>query len=260
MNRFQHWLSAGMLATLLLAQTLVLPVAGVRPQVAPAGGGDAPAAAASMAEAPAPVQPKGKLIFIDPGHGGKDAGAAHQGPNGEADVVEDETNLAIALKLADMLRAEGYDVQLSRTDDTFVDLTARVDQANQAGADLFISVHHNGSENAGQKGTEVWYCGDRPFAQDNERLATLVQQAMVHNLRQAGYETVDRGIKDDARMGHFAVIGPRGAHSTQMPGIIGEALFMTNDGDAAQLKRPEIRDALARAYFDGVQAYFAGAR
>ncbi|MCL6445467.1 MAG: N-acetylmuramoyl-L-alanine amidase, partial [Alicyclobacillus sp.] len=104
-------------------------------------------------------------------------------------------NLAVALRLADLLRADGYDVRLMRTDDGAVRLSeaaslqARADRANEAGADLFISVHHNGSDNRTLRGTEVYYCAHRSFGDDNRRLAQAVLDGIVRNLRQAGYDT-----------------------------------------------------------------------
>jgi len=230
-------------------------------QTQPAGGGAADAAEAG------PVAPKGKLIVIDPGHGGSDPGAVHKAANGETDIKEEDATLAVAQKLADMLRADGYDVSLTRTEDANVapggakvaDLQARVDTANKNEADLLVSVHFNGLQNHDTRGTEVWYCGDRPFAGENMKLATAVQEALVRNLNQAGYETAARGIKDDAKMGHFAINGPHIARPSNMPGLIGEALFMTNDQDAAQLQRPEIQDTLARGYFEGIKGYFGDA-
>lgn len=211
---------------------------------------------------PAP-QPKGKLIFIDPGHGFGDPGAVHITRSGVEDLLEKDANLAVALRLADLLLADGYDVQLMRTDDGAVRLSeaaslqARADRANEAGADLFISVHHNGSENRALRGTEVYYCAHRSFGDDNRRLAQAVLDGIVRNLRQAGYDTPNRGIKDEAFLGHFAVLAPANlARPTRMPGILGEALFISNDQDAAQLARPEIQQAIAQGYFEGIRAYF----
>ena len=217
------------------------------------------------APSPTPVPDKGKLIVIDPGHGGRDPGAVHTIAGGVVDLTEEEVNLWIALKLAEMLRADGYNVLLTRTDDRAVgpdrnqpaDLQARVDVANRAGADIFVSVHHNGSDNRSIRGTTVYYCSHRPFADQNRRLARLTQQALVRNLRQAGYDTVDRGAQDDAFLGHLALLGPHNIRRpSQMPAVIGEALFITNDADADALKRVEIREAIARGDFEAIPAYF----
>jgi N-acetylmuramoyl-L-alanine amidase len=221
-------------------------------------------APAVEAPEPTPPAPKGRLIFIDPGHGGRDPGAVHTSARGEVVLTEAEVNLSIGLRLADMLRQDGYEVVMSRTTDSFlipgahraVELPARVDLANRSDADLFISIHNNGSTNPSLQGTEVWYSAHRPFSDSNRRLASLVQDALVRNLRQAGYDTIDRGIKEDATLGFFDVLGPHLRRPSQMPGILGESLFVSNPQDAAALLRDDIRQAIARGYFEGIKAYF----
>ncbi len=184
---------------------------------------------------------------------------------GVVDLTEEDVNLDVALRLAEMLRQDGYRVRLTRSSDQSLaagkaaDLQARVDVANQAGADVFVSIHHNGSVNRAERGTEVYYCSHRPYADANRRLALLAQEAIVRNLRQAGHDVVDRGAKDDIIRGHLALLGPRNLpRPSRMPAIIGEALFMTNDADAAALMRPEIREAIARGYFEALKSYFEG--
>ena len=265
----------------LASSGALAPAQTAEPLPAPAAQGGAAAPPATQAEAPAPAppeptptpeptpappptpQPRLKRIFVDAGHGGRDTGAVHQS-GGQIDLTEKEANLAVALELAALLRADGYEVELSRSTDSFVipgassavELQRRVDMANRAGADLYVAVHHNGSNNRSLRGTEVYYCAHRPFAAESRRLAELVQEALVRNIRQAGYDAVSRGVKDDAFMGHFAVIGPHIARPSRMPGIIGEALFVSNDADAAALQRHDVRQAIARGYFEGIRAYF----
>ena len=302
---YQYWLTAAILSLALFAQAISVPKAapltsvardgielavltltgavGPAPKATPAPKGvqavttpgpkaesnppavEVQSTADQATPSPPPIpSPKGKRIFIDAGHGGAEIGSAHAN-GGQEDVVEKEVNLWIALRLADMLRQDGYEVQLSRTTDRAVapgaglaaDLQARVDLANQFGADLLISIHHNGNDNPSLRGTEVYYCGDRAFGDKNRRLASLVQEALLRNMRQAGYDPVDRGIKDDAYLGHLALLAPYNLpRPSQMPGILGEALFVTNDSDAAALRRPDIREAIARGYFEGIKAYF----
>ena len=199
------------------------------------------------------------------------------------DLVEKDLNLAIALLLAEMLRDDGFRVVLTRDSDRAVspayveagvrsqvvlDLQARVDIANQARADLFISIHNNGSPDPGQRGTEVWYNNARPFSDRNRALAELVQEGLLRQMRLAGYESFDRGIKDDAsfrvfrgRSFNIYVLGPgdnpRRPHvPTAMPGVLGESLVLTNPDDAAALRRPEIVEAIARGYREAVVRYF----
>jgi len=268
MNRMKRFVAAATVSAGLLIQAAVIPTTMLRPAAAATAAPAAAAPAPSTAPAPAPApvpKPNGKVIFIDAGHGGGDAGAVHQDANGRVDLTEKDVNLAIALKLADMLRQQGYTVRMDRTADTTpvpngsaaADLQARVDQANKAGADLFISIHNNSSTNPAARGTDVYYCSDRPFSADSHRLATLVDQALASNLQKAGYSAPNYGVKDDASMGHFAVLAPANLdRPTKMPAILGESLYMSNDQDAAHLRDPSIQAAIARGYFEGIQAYF----
>ncbi|MBR4955890.1 MAG: N-acetylmuramoyl-L-alanine amidase [Clostridia bacterium] len=88
------------------------------------------------------------LICIDPGHGGKDSGAVWDGR------MEKDDSLNLALKVAEQIEAMGHQVLLTRTDDSYPYFSERADLANNAGADLFISLHRNSFE--GAKGVEIW--------------------------------------------------------------------------------------------------------
>ena len=217
--------------------------------------------------------PRPRTVYIDPGHGGNDPGAVHAAADGSVDLVEKEVNLDISKRLGALLQANGYAVVYARvTDSTALgtdatdrtarraEIQARVDRANQAPADLFISIHHNGIGNKAISGTEVYYCQDRPFADKSKRLAELTQDALVRELKAIGYTTVNRGIHDDygvLREGyHYFALGPAVQRPTNMPGIIGEALFVTNDADAAVLKSDAGRQAIARAYYQAIVAWY----
>lgn len=217
-----------------------------------------------------------RTIAIDPGHGGPEVGAANGG------VVEKHVNLQIALKLTELLRASGHNVILTRDADRAVspkytstrvsgglqaDLQARIDIANAARADLFICIHNNGGP-ADQSGTEVWYNRARPFAAQNQRLAELTQRSLVEHIRALGYPVRDRGIKADDRFRvingqsyNLFVLGPNRPNQphtpTQMPGILGESLFISNPGDVAMLRQGRTVDAIADAYRDAIVQYFA---
>lgn len=231
----------------------------------------APAAATSKGAAA-----KAKVIALDPGHGGAEPGASAAG------LAEKDLNLKIGLKLAALLRDEGYDVVMTRDTDRSVspqyrgagysgglgaDLQARVDIANAAGADLFLSIHNNGSNDTSQAGTEVWYSKQRTFGDRNLALATLLQANIVARIRQLGYPVFDRGIKDDStfrifrgRAYNIYVLGPgegpRAHVPSLMPGALGESLIVSNPGDAAMLRKDSTLDAIATGYRDAVIQYF----
>jgi N-acetylmuramoyl-L-alanine amidase len=221
------------------------------------------------------VAGRARTIALDPGHGGPEVGAA------SGDLLEKQVNLRIALKLADLLRAGGHRVVLTRDSDRAVsplytntrsssgqsaDLQARVDIANAAHADLFLCIHNNGGP-AAQSGTEVWFNRARPFAARNQRLAELTLNSLVRQIRALGYPVRDRGIKPDD---YFRVVGgqtynlfvlgpnrPQQPHTpTAMPGALGESLFLSNPDDVAMLRQEKTQDAIARGYYDAIAAYF----
>ena len=224
------------------------------------------------------IHPPPYTVFIDAGHGGRESGACEPTYPPCSGWIEKNVNLDIALRLRPILQSLGYNVVLDRTGDysltnlTTVDaiqrrdeIQARVDVANAAGADILISIHHNGSSVPSIRGTELYYNPDRPFGNFNLTLAQFVYSGMLFEIRGAGYDTVDRGIKNDGLVGG----DPRNPHSwilgtnegfprpSLMPGIIGEALFMSNAVDVSWLGQPGMRQAIAQGYTDGIHAYFA---
>ena len=254
----------GILSALLIAGGLI--TAALSPAPTGADVGDA-----QLRTARSPV------IAIDPGHGGPEVGAVSP----EGDLAEKDVNLRIALRLATLLKADGYQVVLTRDSDRAVDtryvgagyptvrydLQARVDIANEAGALLFLSLHNNGGP-ASEAGTEVWYSQERAFGDRNRVLAESVQAGIVGSLRTIGYNPRDRGIKDDSTFRIFRGqayniyvlgpgTGPRSHVPTAMPGVLGESLFLSNPTDAAMLRQPATLDAIARGYRTGVRTYLA---
>ena len=218
-------------------------------------------------------------ITLDAGHGGTEIGAAHQYPDGVR-IVEKDLNLRVMLRVRDLLQQAGFQVIPTRTRDALVntdkkdltgdgraslsdDLQARVDLANSTGSDILVSVHFNGVSDPNIKGTYVFWDPDRPFADRSKSLAELVDRALTQALRDAGYNTVDHGAtKDTAVLGgdHYYLLSPKTGAVTrpsQMPAIIGEGLFLTNDDDANAVRKEAIVEAIARGYVEGIKAYFA---
>ncbi|MGE3272471.1 MAG: N-acetylmuramoyl-L-alanine amidase [Chloroflexota bacterium] len=217
-------------------------------------------------------------IFVDAGHGGKEIGATFRFEDGGA-LIEKFLNLSVATRLAALLREAGYGVIISRTVDAQVnatkdlngdgkvnltdDLQGRVDAANSAKADLLVSVHFNGIDDPSKRGTQTFYSEGRPFSTQNQALAEFVQAGLVRNIRAAGYETADRGATMGSKVlgqgSHYYLLGPQNEtirRSSNMPGIIGEALFVTNPEDARALRQEKVQEAVARGYVDGINAYF----
>lgn len=104
-------------------------------------------------------------VFIDVGHGGSDNGASANG------MVEKNINLTVGLKLAELLRHNGFEVKLSRETDLFVDLAIRSQMANAWGAEIFISVHHNAGGGSMADGYQVIHA---LTTGEDDRLAQLI--------------------------------------------------------------------------------------
>jgi N-acetylmuramoyl-L-alanine amidase len=195
-------------------------------------------------------------------------------------IVEKEINLKVALRLAELLRAQGIEVVMTRTTDALVngdkdlngddkvnlsdDLQARVDKANSVSADLLIAVHFNGVDDPSKRGTQMFYADERPFTDRSKSLAEMVQNNMLKQLDKAGHQSIDRKATADSQLlgrgVHFYLLGPESKtikRASQMPGIIGEPLYLTNPEDAAAIRKPAVQEAVARAYADAVAEYFA---
>lgn len=232
---------------------------------------------------PAPVARGGDgmarsgLVVIDPGHGGKDIGANRTFPDGYF-MKESDLNLKIALKLASRLRSKKFEVILTRETDAPVnnpardrtgdgvasgadELQARVDAANNAKADLFVSVHLNSAASQ-MGGTEVFYCPDHPFADKSRKMAELLQNSLLDGIRSLGYNPPNRGVKVDtesAARTHLYVLGPKTsiiAKPIAVPSVLGEALFISNLREGELLRDDKTLDTIAEAYARAVVQYF----
>lgn len=216
-------------------------------------------------------------VVIDAGHGGHDPGARVKGLN-EADLVLD-----IALRLEKLLKAQrGVEVVLTRRGNVFIPLEERTAIANREGADLFLSIHANASENPKARGLETYYLNfapnpeaERIAARENagsartmhalpeivkaialnnkidesRDFAGQVQTAMVDRLRKANTSLKDLGVKQAPFM---VLIG------ATMPSILAEVSFITNDDEGQLLKTSDYRQHIADALFQGIQRYQRG--
>jgi N-acetylmuramoyl-L-alanine amidase len=208
------------------------------------------------------------VIVLDPGHGRGDPGAVHYLPDGTWDITEAESNLRGAELLRDELVAIGYDVYLTREGEgqgpgrplplQFIasDLYWRVGLARAVDADVFVSIHGNGATNRSISGVETWYCGRHRHGAANHLLAALVQQAMMDALHEYGYFPPDRGLKEDAATHHaggfcqFVV-----TRETEVPAVLIEFLFLSNDDDARVLLDPRTHELMAQHVARAIDAF-----
>lgn len=171
-------------------------------------------------------------VFIDPGHGGRDPGAI--GTNSK----EAENVLKVALALEKKLKAQGYEVKLSRRTDTYLTLKQRADLANAWGADLFISLHDNSAVNKTATGFETFIFNGSVSGN------TIKLQQHVHKAIATGIGLRDRGMK----RANFAVI-----RETNMPALLIEYGFISNLNDEKVIAI-EI-EKQAKLTFEGINNY-----
>ena len=160
---------------------------------------------------------KQKLIVIDAGHGDEDPGSSI------SNVDEKDLNLQIALKLKSALEEEGYEVMMTRSDDTYLTLTERAEFANEVEADLFISIHQNSYiDDSTVSGIEVYY-NESTKTESDEVLAQFIQTELVETTGAR-----DRGIR-----AYDELVVTR---KTEMPACLVELGYMTNKSELSLLQ------------------------
>jgi N-acetylmuramoyl-L-alanine amidase len=215
-------------------------------------------------------------IVIDPGHGGHDTGTI--GPTG---LMEKDLCLDVAVRLGKIIqqRLSGAEVVFTRTDDTFIPLEERTRIANEARADLFISIHANSSSDHGARGIETYYLNLKgsPDAMEVAARENATAEESVHDLEDmvkkiARSEKIDesrefaadiqeslskriqktsRTVKDrGVRKAPFVVL-----IGADMPSILTEISFLSNPADEQLLKKPEHRQRVAEGLYQGVASY-----
>ncbi|TVY11899.1 N-acetylmuramoyl-L-alanine amidase [Paenibacillus cremeus] len=197
----------------------------------------------------APGPASAAKIVVDAGHGGTDSGAI-----GVNQLQEKEVTLDIAGRLRDLLVQHGYEVAMSRTTDTYVSLSDRVAFTNAQNADLFVSIHANEYSSPTTRGAMVLYYDDAypqssyP-ASDAMRALTPQSKALAQDVLDSFVGTTgltNRGLVESAvyvvRMG-------------QIPSILVETAFLSNQADAALLADSTMRQTMAQGIARGIEAY-----
>ncbi len=215
-------------------------------------------------------------IVIDAGHGGHDTGTI--GPTG---MMEKDLCLDVALRLGKIIEQKlpGADVVYTRSDDTFVPLEERTRIANEAKADLFVSIHANSSPDHGARGVETYYLNLKgsPEAMEVAARENAVSQEGIHDLEDvvkkiARTEKIDESkelaedVQDSLSKRIQKTAKPvrnRGVRKApfvvligaDMPSILTEISFLSNPSDEQLLKKPEHRQHIAEGVYQGVSSY-----
>jgi N-acetylmuramoyl-L-alanine amidase len=215
-------------------------------------------------------------IVIDAGHGGHDTGTI--GPTG---LMEKDLCLDVALRLGKIIqqRLPGADVLFTRSDDTFIPLEERTHIANEAKADMFISIHANSSQDTGARGIETYYLNLKGSAEamevaarenatddqgihelqdlvkqiartekidESKEFAEDVQDSLSKRIQKSAKPVKNRGV----RKAPFVVL-----IGADMPSILTEISFLSNPADEKMLKQPEHRQRVAEGIYQGVASY-----
>jgi N-acetylmuramoyl-L-alanine amidase len=213
-------------------------------------------------------------IVVDPGHGGKDPGAISA-----SGVKEKDLTLEIGKLLAKRLKADGFEVYLTRTRDEFVALEERTTFANKKRADLFVSLHVNSHQNLAVSGIETYFLNlttdtsaievaarentysDKSISDlqlilndlmlnskinESSRFANCVHTSVLSSATTTGYDTKNLGVRQAP---FYVLLG------AQMPSILIELGFLTNSTDISLLKKHSYQETLVDGVAKGINSY-----
>lgn len=167
-------------------------------------------------------------IALDAGHGGSDPGAVYK------DRREKDDTLDLTLAVGDILKKNGIDVYYTRTTDEYETPFKKATDANNSGANLFVSIHRNSSENPNQ------YSGVETLVYSDTGLKAEVARNINNQLEDAGFKNL--GVDERKNL----VVLKR----TKMPAVLVEAGFINNDKDNYLFD--EEFDSIAQAIADGI--------
>ncbi|WP_243292422.1 N-acetylmuramoyl-L-alanine amidase CwlD [Bacillus sp. FJAT-47783] len=192
----------------------------------------------------------GKVIYIDPGHGGPDGGAVGKS------LLEKDIALNISLQLRDYLQEQGALVLMTREEDEDLasddtrgysrrkaeDIKKRVHLINESEADLFLSIHLNAIPSSRWRGAQTFFDGKY---EENEAVAKFIQDELRTNL-----ENTDRLAK---RINGIYLL-----KHVQKPGALVEVGFLSNPAEEELLATKEYQNQVAVSIYKGVLRYLSG--
>ncbi len=202
-------------------------------------------------EAVVTISEQKPVVVIDAGHGGEDGGASDNG------VLEKDVNLAIALKLRDMLKLSGYDVKMIREEDISVydssastvrekkvsDMKNRVEMINSNSDNILISIHQNKFEQSKYSGAQMFYSENNP---KSEKLAECIRRSVTSLLQPEN----SRELKADN--GSVYIL-----KKAEVPAVIVECGFLSNEEEAKKLNSENYQSEMAFAICCGFLDYMS---
>lgn len=207
----------------------------------------------SLVQAAGPLA--GRVIVIDPGHGGEDPGAVVNG------FKEKDVNIQIALKLKALLESAGATTVYTRVDDSTLgtsanrrrsDLEARLQIANQSNGDIFVSIHADSLEDASRTGVVVFYGPETGYLYSHARPPELIAQSrnLALKLRDQLKEITqsdDRGVQSAP----YYILG-----KITLPAVLAEIGTLSNFSEAIKLNSPSYQQKVAASLYRGIYTYF----
>lgn len=187
---------------------------------------------------------KGKIIYLDPGHGGRDPGAMYK------ELKESEINLQITNKLKKELESHGATVYQTRIGDYDLskiatknhkrnDLETRAKLINESDCDIYISIHLNSDPSPTWSGTQIFYTNKN---EENKKLAEIIQTRFKENLK------MKREIKQLKNMYLFDRL--------KKPGVLIEVGFISNANDRYLLKQKNHQQKLSQTITQAIIQYY----
>lgn len=180
-----------------------------------------------------PIRPESFTVVLDAGHGGEANGATYE------DILEKDINLSVTRRVQAILEGHGYHVIMTRTEDVYMDLYDRAGLANEAAADLFVSIHSNASStNTDFQGIFTYH---HPSSGRGARLAQTIQTPLAQITG-----GIDRGILSN----DYVVL-----RETEMCAALVEMGFMSNHEELMRLIDSGYQDKLAQGIAEGIVQY-----
>ncbi|MBS4205984.1 N-acetylmuramoyl-L-alanine amidase [Lederbergia citrea] len=174
---------------------------------------------------------KGKVIVLDPGHGGNDPGASG------SLYREKNLTLSTVIEVGNLLANAGAKVIYTRSNDTYISLAQRVLVSQQNKADAFISIHFNSSTSSNVSGIETYY-----YSSKDTLLAKSIQSNLI----------VQTKMKDlSAKFGNYHVL-----RENKQPAVLVELGFISNPVEEKLIGTPGYQKNAALGIYEGINQYF----
>ena len=183
------------------------------------------------------------VVMLDAGHGGEDFGTHSLG---KPKYQEKYLNMSTTIMVKNFLQQFGFEVMMTRSDDTFISLEQRSLYANEKKPRLFVSIHFNSAPSPDAEGIEVFYFRNEENKERMNKSKALAKSILDKTILNT--QAKSRGVKH----GNYAVI-----RETTMPAVLIEGGFLTSTSEMEKIKNASYLKSLALGIAQGIQEYLA---